>query len=837
MPNGDYKCIVREAALKYKASGLSLIPIRTDKSKAPALSAWQQGLSYDQFNFYFINQFSPLVGIGVLGGPLSGNLEVLDFDVTYGDVWPQFVGAMKSEGYGGLLNSIPAVRTPSSGHHLYYRVSGNASHNKKVAETEEGKTLIEIRGDGGQVLAPGCPPSCHHNLGLYTCEHLSPEMAPIITPGERANLIRIASTFNCRVAAVPAAPAAARPRPAEAGQRPGDAYNQTRDCLQVLEKHGWKISKWLGDKAELLRPGKTDTSINSLSATWNHGGSNVFYCWTSNGSPFDPNASYTPFRVYSLLEHAGDDRAAAAALGQLGYGDPPKRRNESSQAAQFTDDDVPPFQMSTYDPLPSDPDLILVEPTETPKRGPSRPKKSTSTSDDDEGGYRPSDYALAVDWAASVEGKWLYVEGNQWWTYTGNHWEYASLEGARRCLQEFLVERMQDGDKVTPKPTLIRNILYLAESMLGPVKPNIFDNHPRWIPLANGIYDVDEQTLIKHDPKHLITHVSPVRYDKDAKCPLWLKFLSEVVITESGQTHKEWIDLLQEWYGYCMLPCPTAQVSMFWLGDGGNGKGVATRVLQAMAGQDSYTTIPIEQLHDPYHRAELFGKIVGFVNEPDPKDMNKNGGHFKAIVAGDSISARRPTEKVFSFVPNIRIIVSCNAMPRTRDLSGGYFRRIQMIEWRYNVPADKRDPLLDDKLAAELPGILNWAIAGLKRFQERGNRFEFSIASQRLLDDYREQEDPFIRFFKDTYEKRAESECEAIPAGYIYATYKAWCERNGERYIMPNVAFGIRLKKLGLRKDKKRMVDESDGNSKTINVWFGIALKSEMEKIEDAIWD
>ena len=46
----------------------------------------------------------------------------------------------------------------------------------------------------------------------------------------------------------------------------------------------------------------------------------TFYVFTSNGAPFTANKPYSPFAVFSLLEHAGEFSEAAAQLRKAGYG-------------------------------------------------------------------------------------------------------------------------------------------------------------------------------------------------------------------------------------------------------------------------------------------------------------------------------------------------------------------------------------------------------------------------------------------------------------------------------------------------------------------------------------
>ena len=258
---------------------------------------------------------------------------------------------------------------------------------------------------------------------------------------------------------------------------------------------------------------------------------------------------------------------------------------------------------------------------------------------------------------------------------------------------------------------------------------------------------------------------------------------------------QEWVDAMQLWFGYCLVPDNRLQTAMFWTGQGGNGKGVASRVLEQLVGTSSTIAVPVAQLHEEYHRAALRGKLVGFVNEPDANDMNRNGNHFKAISGGDQIQARNPGEKVFTFTPYIRLVVSCNNLPSTKDLSKGYFRRITLIEWRNNVDNDKSDSHLDEKLTAELPGIFNWALEGLMKLRNDPAMIITSVESKQLLEEYKTDEDSIGRFLSENYEKTATAD-DKLSSASIFSEYRKWCEDTGE-YRFTQKKLGARLRSLG----------------------------------------
>jgi hypothetical protein len=104
------------------------------------------------------------------------------------------------------------------------------------------------------------------------------------------------------------------------GNRPGDDFNRRAGWEEVLM--GWTLARRIGAVAFWRRPGKDG---NCWSATTGHckneQGQDLLYVFTSNAHPFQPEKSYSRFAAYTLINHAGDYKAAARALAGKGYGE------------------------------------------------------------------------------------------------------------------------------------------------------------------------------------------------------------------------------------------------------------------------------------------------------------------------------------------------------------------------------------------------------------------------------------------------------------------------------------------------------------------------------------
>jgi energy-coupling factor transporter ATP-binding protein EcfA2 len=324
----------------FAAAGLSVVPIRSDGSKAAAVKweAYQKQPPTDaELSRWFGN--GSRYGLAVVHGKVSGGSECVDIDAP--DLLDAFCELLE-ETAPGLYGRLVRVKTPRDGWHLIYRcpvVEGNqklAERAVKVDVADEAEArrqglrkladgrwykidaLVETRGEGGYAIAPGSPAECHPLGKPYELLNGSFADIPEITAEEREKLLACARAFNefvDRRKVVDGQPRKA----ATPGKRPGDDYNERADVRALLERHGWKPLRTMGERELWARPGVSHTSASLL-------GGRTLYVFSTNAAPFDNGESYSPFAVYALLEHGGDFETAARDLARLGYGEQPPRQ-------------------------------------------------------------------------------------------------------------------------------------------------------------------------------------------------------------------------------------------------------------------------------------------------------------------------------------------------------------------------------------------------------------------------------------------------------------------------------------------------------------------------------
>jgi len=143
-------------------------------------------------------------------------------------------------------------------------------------------------------------------------------------------------------------------------------------------------------------------------------------------------------------------------------------------------------------------------------------------------------------------------------------------------------------------------------------------------------------------------------------------------------------------------------------------------------------------------------------------------------------------------------------MPRIRDTTNSTWRRIHLIPFKESIPEDEQDKQLSEKLLEELPGILNWAIDGLKEYQKDGlNPPEIVVTT---TTEYRNDQDQLFDFFSDMIDVATGDEPVGIvyeaKGSDIYKVYLQWTSFNNEK-PMSSTMFGNLLKERGVKKVRK----------------------------------
>lgn len=434
---------------------------------------------------------------------------------------------------------------------------------------------------------------------------------------------------------------------------------------------------------------------------------------------------------------------------------------------------------------------------------------------------------------------WAFVTGlERWHGWQGTHWQADETRRFRLTLGGLLDDVHREAIERA------RELLREAETMIDPVlgadaagqkamreakeawaramawrrtdrRLNAIDNlcrdrravHPdtvnagNLLNLANGTLDLDTYSLRAHERGDMLTHCLPYAYDPDAACPRWLQFLAEVLVKEDGRTpDAELAALFQEAAGYA-LTTETRYEAMFWLSGGGaNGKSTALGVVQSLLG-DLAVSLDLGALGRPdasYYLARLAGARVVFSTEAG-KGQAVADDTLKRLASGEPIPARPIRGEPITVKPVAKLFWALNNTPSVRDTSDGFWRRLRLIPFHRQFAENERDTGLAGKLRDELPGILNWALDGLKRLRAAG-RFTDAAAVREAVTEYRTSQNVVALWLNErTTHALPEAQRPSgarTKAREAFQDYLQWAAATNRQRTMTETAFGLDLSKL-----------------------------------------
>jgi putative DNA primase/helicase len=290
--------------------------------------------------------------------------------------------------------------------------------------------------------------------------------------------------------------------------------------------------------------------------------------------------------------------------------------------------------------------------------------------------------------------------------------------------------------------------------------------------------------LRPHRREDLITAVLPVCFDPAATCPVWEAFLERVLPDPEVRIY------VQRASGYSLTGDVSEQCLFFLYGKGANGKSTFLNTILALLGELAHQASPEllvakrEMIRDDV--AALAGKrFVATIETDEGRALAE--ALMKTLTGGDKVTARFLYKNSFSFDPTFKIWLAANHKPVVRNNDHGVWRRIKLVPFTEQISHEEKDPNLGKKLLAELPGILNWCLTGLRLWLQDGLQEPASIREG--TEEYRSESDQLGQFVSES--------CVLFPSArskpaQLYQKYVEWCETRREK-PKSMIAFGRAL--------------------------------------------
>ena len=323
------------------------------------------------------------------------------------------------------------------------------------------------------------------------------------------------------------------------------------------------------------------------------------------------------------------------------------------------------------------------------------------------------------------------------------------------------------------------------------------------IAVNNGIFDFKNKVLLPFSPEYVFTAKSRVDYNPNA--------INVVIHNNDDNTDwdvESWIqdlfddpelaELTWELLGAILRPnVPWNKSSWFISDTGNNGKGTLCELMRLLAGEGTYASIPLTAFSKEFHLEPLIKANAVIVDENSVGIFIDSADNFKAAVTGDVILANRKQKTPVALRFRGMIIECVNEIPRVRDRSVSFMRRLLFVPFKKCFTGAERKYIKYDYLHRK--EVLEYVL--FKVMQMDNYELSNPTACKEMMGEFRVNNDPVAQFVEEIL---PECKWDLLPNQFLYDLYSAWHKEN-----CPGSS---PLSKKTFLRDIRRVLDKS-------NVW------------------
>ena len=377
------------------------------------------------------------------------------------------------------------------------------------------------------------------------------------------------------------------------------------------------------------------------------------------------------------------------------------------------------------------------------------------------------------------------------------------------------------------------------------------------VPTGSGLIEPRTGKLIAAAPEHYTTWRVPHAYDATAACPRWLQMLEDAFADRDEPTRAQHIQLLQELLGMGLIdrkPKPLS-LALVVLGGSDTGKSGMLDVLGGLFGPDSIT-VGIDTLEGTHALMPFAKRRPWVLHEAFNQSKWHLSSTMKTLISGNPIQINLKGGALFSHRFTAPIFLGANSPPQFKEATHAIANRLAVVACRRKF--DRNAPVgvevearaaghagaADLVLATELPGVLAWAVDGLRRALARG-MFELPAESLEAGAEIIRDANIVAGFVEDA---TAFDRNSRLLVADCWAAFSMWWIRNkgDDRGVPSRISMGRALKALNepriatddrqLRDNHARYYGGIKLNEEGVKLWRD-ALKSEAFELKGKLAD
>ncbi len=388
-----------------------------------------------------------------------------------------------------------------------------------------------------------------------------------------------------------------------------------------------------------------------------------------------------------------------------------------------------------------------------------------------------------------------------WFEWTGSIWRRNNVglafDWARQLARRLAAEEPDKVRYVTSKTAFAAGVERFCRSDEAfRVEAEHWDRDPLLLGTPGGTVDLRTGILGPADPVDAITKSVAVVPAETAACPTWLRFLDESTGGDAGLAR-----FLAQWAGYSLTGDTREHALVFVFGAGGNGKSVFVDTLGGILG-DYAVTAAMETFvaanHDRHSTEVAMLRGARLVTASETEEGRAWAEtRIKSLTGGDPVTARFMRQDNFTFRPAFKLLFVGNFKPVLRNVDDANRRRFNLVPFTRKPAVPDR--LLEEKLKAEWPGILRWAIDGCLDWQRHGLVRPAVVTD--ATRDYFEAQDTFGAWLAEECDIEPGNTWKSATSAELFTAWSEYADAAGER-TGTRKSFADLLEKRGLASHK-----------------------------------
>jgi len=390
----------------------------------------------------------------------------------------------------------------------------------------------------------------------------------------------------------------------------------------------------------------------------------------------------------------------------------------------------------------------------------------------------------------------------EWYAWKDGCYEKQETASVRGKVYDFLdntkhIKESKNGPEIVRCGSTRKHAYDLMDCLNLPDLSSVPRMAPTWIrggdklpdiksliAFKNGILDVDEYMkgrikLYDPTPNLFVLGTFPYNFDEDVTCHEATDYFG--TIFNGG---KETIRLLQQWFGYCLVPDMTMEKLMMFIGRPRSGKSTTLDMLRATLGVDQCCSLSMRHLVERFGKVGMVGKLAATMSDtksPRSRDTQVALETLLTIVGQDDVSIDRKNMMELENVKLCcRFTITMMEVPNLNDTARALIPKILLCTFPNTYVGNENVNLKPHLVGLARTGsMINWALEGLKDLRSSGS-FIRPLASEAMFTRVDEAMTPVTRFVNECCVLSDDS-TDTASKDKLYSVFRGWADSQGLR--------------------------------------------------------